>query len=197
MTAGTGLTGGGTIAATRTVNVIGGKGIIANANDIQVDSANIKGMFSGGTGITYSNGAISTTDGDIVHDNLSGFVANEHIDHSGVTMTAGTGLTGGGTIAATRTFNVVGGKGITANANDIQIDSANVLGMFSASGDLSYNSGTGAFSFSETYSTAAELMTALKTVDTNSSGLNADLLDGQQGTHYRINVYNNAGTLLN
>lgn len=199
LTAGTGLDGGGTIAASRTFNVVGGKGIIANANDIQVDSANIKGMFSGGTGITYdsSSGAISTTDGDIVHDNLSGFVANEHIDHSGVTLTAGTGLTGGGTIAASRTFNVVGGKGITANANDIQIDSANVLGMFSASGDLSYNSGTGAFSFSETYSTAAEILTALKTVDTNTSGLNADTLDGQQGTHYRINVYNNAGTLLN
>ena len=195
LTAGTGLTGGGTIAASRTFNVVGGKGIIANANDIQVDSANIKGMFSGGTGITYSNGAISTTDGDIVHDNLSGFVANEHIDHSGVTMTAGTGLTGGGTIAANRTFNVVGGKGITANANDIQIDSANVKGMFSASGDLGYSNGV--FSFSETYSTAAEILTALKTVDTNTSGLNADTLDGQQGTHYRINVYNNAGTLLN
>ena len=154
-------------------------------------------MFSGGTGITYSNGAISTTDGDIVHDNLSGFVSNEHIDHSGVTMTAGTGLTGGGTIAATRTFNVVGGKGITANANDIQIDSANVLGMFSGSGDISYNSGTGAFSFSETYSSAAELMTAIKTVDGTGTGLDADLLDGQHGAYYRINVYNNAGTLLN
>jgi len=195
VTAGTGLTGGGTIAATRTVNVIGGKGIIANANDIQVDSANIKGMFSGGTGITYSNGAISTTDGDIVHDNLSGFVANEHIDHSGVTMTAGTGLTGGGTIAATRTFNVVGGKGITANANDIQIDSANVRGMFSASGDISYNSGTGAFSYSK--QTSAQLLTSIKTVDGASSGLDADLLDGQHGAHYRINVYNNSGTLLN
>ncbi len=45
--------------------------------------------------------------------------------------------------------------------------------------------------------TAAEILTLLKTVDTNSSGLNADLLDGQQGTHYRINVYNNSGTLLN
>ena len=195
LTAGTGLTGGGTIEASRTFNVIGGKGIIANANDIQVDSANIKGMFSGGTGITFNNGAISTTDGDIVHDNLSGFVANEHIDHSGVTMTAGTGLTGGGTIAATRTFNVIGGKGITANANDIQIDSANVRGMFSASGDLSYNSGTGAFSYSK--QTSAQLLTSIKTVDGASSGLDADLLDGQHGAHYRINVYNNSGTLLN
>ncbi len=69
--------------------------------------------------------------------------------------------------------------------------------MFSVSGDLSYNSGTGAFSFSETYSSAAELLTALKTVDVDTSGLNADTLDGQQGAYYRINVYNAAGTLLN
>ena len=47
---------------------------------------------------------IQTNDGAIVHDNLSGFVANEHIDHTSITLTAGTGLTGGGTIAANRTF---------------------------------------------------------------------------------------------
>ena len=98
--AGAGLTGGGTIAANRTINVVGGTGITANANEI------------------------TTTDGEIVHDSLSGFVANEHIDHSGVSVTAGTGLTGGGTIAATRTLNVIGGDGITANANDIAITPA-------------------------------------------------------------------------
>lgn len=165
----------------------------------KVTDANIRGRVSGGTGITYnsSTGVITTTDGDIVHDNLSGFVANEHIDHSGVSITAGTGLTGGGDITSSRTLNVIGGKGITANANDIQIDSANVLGMFSASGDLSYNSGTGAFSFSETYSSAAELLTAIKTVDGATSGLDADLLDGQHGSHYRINVYDASGTLQN
>lgn len=76
-------------------------------------------------------------------------------------------------------------------------DQGEIRGFFSASGDLSYNNSTGEFSFSETYSTATELLTALKTVDTNSSGLNADTLDGQEGTHYRINVYNSSGTLLN
>ena len=34
----------------------------------------------GGTGITLTGDTLSTTDSEIVHDNLSGFVANEHID---------------------------------------------------------------------------------------------------------------------
>ncbi|MDB4335255.1 hypothetical protein OAA05_00270 [bacterium] len=88
-------------------------------------AAETRAHFSGGTGITYnsSTGAITTTDGDIVHDSLSGFVANEHIDHSTVSVIAGTGLTGGGTITEDRTLNVVGGDGITAAANEITVDS--------------------------------------------------------------------------
>ena len=42
--------------------------------------------------------------GGAFHDGFSDFVANEHIDHTSVTLTAGTGLTGGGNIAANRTF---------------------------------------------------------------------------------------------
>ena len=81
--------------------------------------------------------------------------------------------------------------------NDSDRDEASIRSLFSAGGDLSYNSGTGAFSFSETYSNASELMTAIKTVDGAGTGLDADLLDGQQGAYYRINVYDNSGTLLN
>ena len=70
-------------------------------------------------------GTVGTAEqGTIDHDSLDNFVANEHIDHSGVTLTAGTGLTGGGTIESSRTFNVVGGDGITANANDMAITAA-------------------------------------------------------------------------
>ena len=97
ITAGSGLTGGGTIAASRTINI------------------------GQGTGITVGADAISTNDAQIVHDNLSGFVADEHVAHSGVTLTAGAGLTGGGTIAASRTFNVGAGTGVTVNADNVAI----------------------------------------------------------------------------
>jgi hypothetical protein len=96
----TGLAGAGMTATSGVLNVIGGTGITANANEI------------------------TTTDGDIVHDNLSGFVANEHIDHTAVTLTAGDGMTGGGDISSNRTFTVVGGDGITANANDVAVTAA-------------------------------------------------------------------------
>ena len=62
--AGTGLTGGAT----------------SGSATLTVDSSYITGLFSGGTGITYSGGAISLTDTGLV---------------TGVT--AGTGLSGGGT----------------------------------------------------------------------------------------------------
>ena len=103
-----------------------GSGIDYNSSTGQftADSTEIRGLFSAGTGISLSgSGQISTNDSAIVHDSLSGFVANEHIDHTTVSVTAGTGLTGGGTIASTRTLNVIGGDGITANANDIEVDS--------------------------------------------------------------------------
>ena len=61
-------------------------------------------------------------------------------------IVAGAGLTGGAT-DGDATLNVVGGYGITVNANDVTLTNADVRGLFSAAGDLSYNSTSGAFSF--------------------------------------------------
>jgi len=52
------------------------------------------------------NVTLSTDDSAIDHDALSNFVADEHVDHSSVSITAGVGLAGGGTIEATRTINL-------------------------------------------------------------------------------------------
>ena len=76
------------------------------------------------TAIVGEGAGIMSASAQITHDDTTGFVANEHIDHSTVTFSAGNGLTGGGTIAANRTFAVGQGTGVTVNANDIAIGQA-------------------------------------------------------------------------
>ena len=94
---------------------------ITTTNSIFVGN-DITGSIISGSSLL---GVVGTaTQGTIDHDGLANFVANEHIDHSAVSVTAGDGLTGGGTIAANRTINVVGGDGITANANDVAVTAA-------------------------------------------------------------------------
>lgn len=58
---------------------------------------------------------------DIDHDTLLNFVADEHIAHSGITLTAGDGLTGGGDITASRSFAVTAGDGILANSTGVHV----------------------------------------------------------------------------
>lgn len=71
-------------------------------------------VISGNDGATDVTGAEleTLTDGstttlhDHDHDALTGFVANEHIDHSTVSVTGGTGLAGGGTIDGNQTITL-------------------------------------------------------------------------------------------
>ena len=99
----TGLAGAGMTATSGVLNVIASTGITVNADNI------------------------TTNDGQIVHDSLSGFVANEHIDHSGVTLTAGSGLNGGGDITTNRTFAVDAAQTVITSllATDIKIGEDN------------------------------------------------------------------------
>jgi len=83
---------------------IDGTGISNNSITISGTSVSLGSSITdetlfGGVGVVTGSAQIS-------HDSTTGFVANEHIDHSSVSITAGTGLNGGGTIAATRTLNV-------------------------------------------------------------------------------------------
>ncbi|HMA77534.1 MAG TPA: hypothetical protein VKP88_00140, partial [Candidatus Paceibacterota bacterium] len=49
----------------------------------------------------HESGGADTID----HDNLTGYVSDEHVAHAGVDITAGAGLTGGGSIDASRTID--------------------------------------------------------------------------------------------
>ena len=97
------------------------KKVVVSGSDAFISHLTASGGIKGDT-IT---GTVATaTQATIDHDSLANFVADEHVVHGEVSVVAGTGLTGGGTIAENRTLNVIGGNGITANANDIAITAA-------------------------------------------------------------------------
>jgi hypothetical protein len=106
MTAGNGLTGGGTIAASRSFAVVAGN----------------TQLISNATGIWANQAAFN-------HDALSGFVADEHVAHSTVSITAGNGLTGGGTIAASRTVSVLANTGLVANATGLHVNATYISSL--------------------------------------------------------------------
>lgn len=74
---------------------------------------------------TYTDGSNQITavvlPAGVDHNSLQNYVADRHVAHTGVTLTAGAGLTGGGDISANRTFAVGAGTGITVNADDVAV----------------------------------------------------------------------------
>ena len=58
------------------------------------------------TAETELGNTLFSSSAQVDHDSTTNFVANEHIDHSGVTLTAGDGLSGGGDITTNRSFAV-------------------------------------------------------------------------------------------
>lgn len=67
-------------------------------------------LDSSSVDLTYNDGAPSIT-ADVLpagvnHNALQNYVANQHVDHSAVVLTAGVGLSGGGDITASRTIDL-------------------------------------------------------------------------------------------
>ncbi len=98
---------------------------------ITADSGSF-GRVVGSIGAT--NGVVSGSS-QIVHDDTTGFVGNEHIDHSNVTLTAGDGLTGGGDITTGRTFAVnPDNSTIEVNSDAVRIKDLGVTAAKMANG---------------------------------------------------------------
>lgn len=124
VTAGSGLSGGGTDG---TVTLSIGTGAVTNgmlANSaITIGAGN--GLTGGGSvalggSTTLNIGAgtgITINANDVALDTTS----TRNVDHSAINIVAGNGLTGGGSIDSSMTLNVVAGTGLSVAANSVSL----------------------------------------------------------------------------
>lgn len=114
--AGMGLSGGGAIDSSRTINL--------DFTELETGEAIAAAdliPFYDASESDHNTTPFSTFNAALDHNVLANYVANQHIDHTAVSITAGAGLTGGGTIAATRSLEVGAGSGITVDADAVRL----------------------------------------------------------------------------
>ena len=110
-------TGNGFTFSSQTPSVLAANGIVVTAAGVNVLAGNNQ-LISNSSGLWVDQSKIN-------HDALTNYDANKHVDHTAVSITAGNGLTGGGTIAASRTIDVGAGNGITVGADSVSVTAAN------------------------------------------------------------------------
>lgn len=122
---GDGSTAGGLLKFAPSSNVNSaanvGDGGVGIFKEISGGEIRFKNINAGSNKISVTNDVandevdIDLTEGNINHDALQNFSANEHIDHSAVSVLSGTGLSGGGDLTASRTLNLTN-TGVSANS---------------------------------------------------------------------------------
>jgi len=143
--------------------------------------------------LTYSGGQISAAvlPAGVDHDALSGFVANEHVDHSAVSIATGanSGLSGGGDITATRNLvidpsNATAIVGSLAGTEELLVDDGALkkvttqqiadLAAGSAAQSFTWTDGSATRSCSHSFSTRAVLV---EVYDENYETVLVDIVD--------------------
>ncbi len=145
------LTGGGTIEASRTIALDTSaatftNGVVAALPTGTVSaSAQIDGDFLKEEGESVISSSVQ-----VAHDSTTGFVANEHIDHSSISVGSGKGLDGGGTIDTNRSIFLATGS---SHFTDGVKDKLNADTVISSSAQVDHDSTTN-FASSEHFTQA-------------------------------------------
>lgn len=130
MIAGIGISGGGDITTSRTFNL----DFTDLPTDDTITSTDLVPFYDVSEA-DHGTNTFAQFNAALDHNALANYVTNRHIDHSAVSITAGTGLTGGGDITTTRTINLDPTTG-TATLN---VFTSLLKGLVPASGGGSVN----------------------------------------------------------
>jgi len=114
---------GGTVNGVDIASLVGSGHPAATGGDgIDVDGAQVVAVDAT---VVRTSRSVATGDGLSGGGNLSAnrtLTVDTSVVRTSRSIVAGTGLTGGGFLSADVTLNVIGGDGITANANDVAVD---------------------------------------------------------------------------
>lgn len=169
VTAGNGLTGGG-LSGDVTLNIGGGYGISVNADNIELANTDVRGLFSGTTGISYNSGtgafSLDTSTGGAGLTYSSGVLAvgagagitvnadNVALSTSGVTSGTYGSASAVGQVVVDTYGRVTSASNVTISVTSTQVSdfSAAVRGNISVTdaggdGSLGYNSSTGVITY--------------------------------------------------
>ena len=179
LTAGTGLSGGGDTTVSRSFDFDASL-LTPIATPVAADVIPLYDDGVGQRSVTFAN-----LEANLDHDNLTNYDSNEHVDHSAVTLTAGEGLSGGGTIGANRTFDV----DITSLTEDLTPDETTDFVM-------SYDDSAGSLK-----KVKMDNLVVTETILVNNDGVNLgvggiDVFKGMNGTDLEFRSINNASSKL-
>ena len=149
-----------------------------------VDSAEAKKLISGNKGLSYNN---VTGELNVDSNNILSFTKTSLAGNKGLTYTSGTG-----------TFDIdsnnikamfAGNKGLTFTSGTFDVDSTNIISFtrssLSGNKGLSYDPSTGEFNIDSSNIASTIVTNTINAAFINAlSGVDADTLDGQGGSHY-------------
>lgn len=168
-----GNSGTGTVSLlTQTLTINGDNGIITSASGQTVT-------------VSAPSGTVSASS-QVDHNSTTNYVANQHIDHTTVSITAGSGLSGGGNIDVTRTLTLNTGSTHFITGS---VEAMNLRGVFSSSVQTDVRNTTGIETIA---TTGSNTFTGVQTISntTNSTVFNdgALIVQGGVGIAKDVNI---------
>jgi len=126
---------------TDTLIFAGTNGVTTTISDNKVSIAIPAGTVSSSGQVSYTGlsnipSGIVSSSGQVDHNQTTNYVANQHVDHSTVSISAGSGLSGGGDITTSRTISLDTNSVTFTSGVKSKLDAD---GVFSSSAQVQYS----------------------------------------------------------